>query len=45
MGKRLDNKVIVHILNPEFNRNDPDDVDGMELSKECLKSYPKRPNE
>ena len=45
MGKKIDNKLIVHILNPTFNRNDQDEVDGLELSKECLISYPKRPNE
>ena len=31
------------IINPNYDQNNADDVDGMELGRECLINYPKKP--
>ena len=45
LGKQIATKEIKHILNPNFDKNNQEDIDDMELSEECLRSYPKKPNQ
>ena len=42
-GYELSRDRIQNILNPEFDGDNVDDVEGMILARECLINYPKKP--